>query len=211
MDQNDGNLGGQPDIAADIDSILSGGTSQNDPTPGSALAPQQQGQQNQGYKFGGRSYQSQQEAEKAHNQLYGKYSEQQQLFNKLKSALKDPEAYRQFAQNPEWRDILGKLGVEEAEAEYEEAQAQESGGPAIQNLPPQLQEAYRQIQIDRETFKLDREEAGFEKKLGRPVSAEEHNAVMSIIAKADSLTYEQAFKLAFHDKPVKEAAAMANR
>lgn len=213
----DGNAPSDP-AEAEIANILAG-TSDTDtadeasqmPVPQEGAA-QTQGtpQQPQGFSFGGRVYKTKEEAEKAHNSLYGKFSGQQSILNQLRSALKNPKRLQELAQDPEWSEILGKLGVREMRDQYQqEQQAASQRGPDYSKLPPELQGWMREQGQRFAAHDLEREEWGFEKKLGRSVTDEEHNSVMKIIGRIGDLTYEEAWKLAFHDRLLKEAGAKA--
>jgi len=205
------NDAGASDAELDIQSLLSG-TSDTD-TAGQEAAESELAQGAQAadvFKFGGRQYKSQEEAEKAHNTLYGKYSEQQGIVKRLKQLLSDPKALQTLSRDPKWAPIIAKLGIQQAE---EEAQADEEvAGEAEEEfdwstIPEPLQKAYRQMEVSQASIGLEREEWAFERKLGRPITDDEHNAVMRLIQKHDQLTYAEAWKLAFHDKMLKEAQA----
>ena len=191
-----------PDAGLDIESILSG-TSDED-TTGSASEESQPGQDAE-FAWGGRKYQNRQVAEQAHNKLYGEFSKQKEFMNRLKAlAERDPQAFAQLSRDPEWAPILAKLGIQEAEESVAEDERQtESEGP--QDFHSLAQE----IRVERASLLLDREETRFEKKLGRDLEPSEHNAVMKVLVDASSLTFEQAFKLAFHDKLMAEAQKKA--
>lgn len=192
----------------DIESILSGTSGQPESTTQSQGVTLQQGSGQAATEFvwGGRKYPTREAAEKAHNTLYGKYAEQQSIFNQLKAALKDPRKLAQFSKDPQWAPILAKLGIQQAEEDFE-AQEEEaaSRGEDYSNLPPQVQQFIHQQKVQAASLALDREEWAFERKLGRPVTNQEHDTVMQVIARAQDLTYEEAWKLAFHDKLLKEA------
>lgn len=192
--------------ADDIDRILAG-TSGTDPAQSAgdeaAAAPKD-------FTWGGRKYANRETAEKASNATYGEYSKQRELINRLKSlAGRDPEAFARLSQDKEWREILGKLGIEIAETGLaEEENAAEAAGS------PQYEELLEQIGVERATMALEREEQRFERELKRPLTDEEHNAVMKVLRDAPSLTYAQAFKLAHHDRivaDVEKRAAEASR
>ncbi len=193
----------------DIGSILGGtsGSPETTPTGGQPNANDQgdpAAQQSGQYKFGGRSYATQKAAEEAHNKLYGKFSEQQSLLNQMKEALKNPSLMQKFRGDPSLETILSKLGVEEAEAAAEQAEAEadaKSGG-----IPQGMEQYIHEWNTERATHQLEREEWAFERQLGRPIDPKERRSVMDLIAKHDSLTYAEAWKLAFHDKLLKDAA-----
>lgn len=197
----DTNAMGQPNDSMDIASMLDG-TSGQDTTADSGNSSANQGSLGQEmsdvFKFGGRAYKSQSEAEKAHNQLYGKYSETQNIVKQLKAALKDPRKLAQFQKDPEMAPILAKLGIQQAE---EEVEAEEAEANSQDQSPESFIE---QLQVDRAGLAMEREEWAFERKLGRPITDEEHDAVMRIIARAGTLSYAEAWKLAFHDKMLRE-------
>lgn len=196
---------GGPDDSMDIASMLDGTSSQQDTTNGSGDPSQDQGQLSgemaDVFKFGGRAYKTQQEAEKAHNQLYGKFSESQNVLKQLKAALRDPAKLAQFQRDPSMAPILAKLGIQQAE---EDMEAEEEARQQQESDPQSYAEGLAQ---DRAGLALDREEWAFERKLGRSITDDEHNAVMRIIARAGTLTYAEAWKLAFHDKMLRDAQA----
>lgn len=202
--------GGSGDIA-EILGLTSEGSSETDLQTGDTqgqegATPAGQGQG--GFKFGGQSYRDQAEAEKAFNLLRGKYSDQQGVVNRLKAAIRDGDttAIEALAKHPEWRDIIGK--VMEQEAEEESAREEEEnpdGDFDWSSVPAPLARAYEEMEVARNSMALDREETLFEKKLGRAVTAQEHNEVMRKIARIGDLTYEQAWVLSFHDKMMKDA------
>lgn len=198
----------ESDAPLDINAILTGGTSgQPETTPGSGdgTGDQQGSGVNAAFKFGGRSYADQKAAEAAHNKLYGKYSESQSLIKQLREAMSNPALFAKFSKDPEFAEILAKLGIQQVEEETErelDAEAQERSGVTVESLA-------EQIKVDRASFALEREESRFERKLGRDLTDDEHNAIVRIIGSAPSLSFEQAYKLAFHDKLLKEAAAKA--
>lgn len=206
---------GQPDAGlGDIESILTG-TSQSESAGSSAPGTPNttQGQAPAGeFTFGGRKYPSQQEAEKAHNTLYGRFSESQGVLNQLKAALKDPELMARFQADPKWAPILAKLGIQAAEEEVEEEREEDAQrGEDYSQLPPSMQQFIHQQKVESAGYKLDREEFQFERKLGRPVTDAEHNATMKIISRASNLSYEEGWKLAHHDRLLKESAEKAAR
>jgi hypothetical protein len=194
-------IGGRPDDTMDLASMLDPGTSGvPDTTPiGSGdqfsgtegeLSPEMA----QVFKFAGRQFKSQQDAEHWASQMYGKHSESKGILNQLKAALKNPKALAHFSKNPQMAQIMAKLGIEDAGRELEE----ESEAEGQEEMTPET--FYEQIGMERAASALEREEWRFERKLGRPVTDDEHNSVMTIIARAQSLSYDEAWKLAFHDK-----------
>ncbi len=201
--------GGSGDIA-DILGLTSEGSSETELETGGTQG--ESGATPGGFKFGGQSYRDQAEAEKAFNLLRGKYSDQQGVVNKLKAAIKDgdTQAIEALANHPEWRDIIGKLMEQEAEEESESEEEEDpNAGFDWSSVPAPLARAYEEMEVARNSMVLDREETQFERKLGRAVSAQEHNEVMRKIARIGDLTYEQAWVLSFHDKMMKDAAAKA--
>ncbi len=209
MGVNDGT--GQGDTGSDggfdINQVL--GTSPSD-TAGTMGDGQDaaQGQEVQStgakFKFGGREWENQQAAEKEFGKVWGKYSDQNGILNKIKSALKNPEDIKQLSRDPLWAEILGKLGVQTATREIDERRERESA-----EAPQDFQSLRDEVAVERATMRLEREKWGFERRLGRDVSQDEENAILAIIESSPSLTYEQAYKLAFHDKLLKEAATKA--
>ena len=191
------------DAQLDINAILTGGTSEtSDTTKGTDAAAGGQGSDGSPFKFGGRSYKTQQEAEQFQNKLYGKYSEGQALLNKLKEALTNPDLFKRFSEDPEFAPILAKLGIQQATEDLNkevEEDARSSGNVTMEQLQ-------NDIRFDRQAFKLEREEATFERTLKRDLTDAEHNAVVTLIAQVLNLSFDQAWKLAMHDKLMKEAA-----
>lgn len=199
----------EQDGGLDLSAIFSPSTSGDTDTTGGTGAKgglnQAPGGQSDGYKFGGRSYKTQQEAEQAHNKLYGKYSEQQSMLNQLKGALKNPKLFAELSKDPAYAQILAKLGIQQAEEEMDaeaEEDEREAGEVSVQSLA-------QQIKMDRAQFSLEREESKFERKLGRDLKSDERDAILAMIGRAPELTYEEAYKLAFHEKLLKEAQARA--
>lgn len=197
--------GGTSDGGSDVlDTIL--GTSGDTDTTGTGGDQSQTAQgatTAQGpFRFANREYPNQAEAEKQFNKLYGKFSEGQGLNKSLVAKLKsDPNALRELAKDPEWADILGKLGIDFASREIDQRQARERAEG------PQDWEQYRsEFDVERHQFRLEREQWNFEKRLGRDLKPEELREVYGIIENSPSLTMEQAYKLAFHDRLLKEAA-----
>ena len=190
------------DAQLDINAILTGGTPDtSDTTKGTDASAGGQGSDGSPFKFGGRSYKTQQEAEQFQNKLYGKYSEGQALLNKLKEALTNPELFKRFSEDPEFAPILAKLGIQQAKEDLDkevEEDTRSSGNMTMEQLQ-------NEIRFDRQAFKLDREEAAFERTLKRELTDEEHNQVVTLIAKVPDLSFAQAWKLAMHDKLLKEA------
>lgn len=205
MPDNNGGDAGSSD-AFDISSILSPGTSGNADTAGAGGAGSGESQDTgAAFKWGGKEYKSQAEAEQAHNKLYGKYSEQQSTFKQLKEALKNPKLFAQFSKDPAFSSILAKLGIQQQEEEVDaeiEGDAAEQGGGSYQQL-------VQDIKLERATSQLEREEWRFERQLGRPLTKPEREGILNIIEKAPSLSYEMAWKLANHDRLLKEAAEKA--
>lgn len=192
-----------------MDTIL--GTSGSTDTTGTdqTTSSGQSGQSGQPYTFAGRQFKGgQTEAEKWANKIYGEFSKHQGTLKELKAAFEaDPESLQEAAKDPKWAAIIGKLGIEVAreEAAEEEAAAQKGrGGEDYQSI-------LNEVRLERAQMALDREEQQFERKLGRALSTDEHNAVMQIIQRASSLSYEEAFNLAFHKKMLDDAAKRAGQ
>ena len=199
------------DAPLDINAILTGTSEGSDPTGAGGAGTggeQGSGEGQQGFKFGGRSYADQKAAEAAHNKLYGRYSESQGLIKQFKElASKNPARFAELAKDPEFAEVLAKLGIQQAEEDLDreiEEEREERDSVTIESLA-------EQIRVDRASFALERDEARFERKLGRDVTDEEHNTVMKLFATGLplSFTYENVWKLAFHDKLLKEAATKA--
>ena len=199
--------GETPDGGFDIFSIL-GTSGQSDTAGGSGVDVQKpaQGDTTQpggsAFKFANKSWESQQKAEEFYNKLYGKHSEAQGLINKLKAALKDPEDIAELAQDPEWADILAKLGIDVAAQNVDDREAADAAA-----RPQTMQEFERRFATREATFDLKMERRDFEQSLGRKLAKDEENAILDIISDSPSLSYERAYKLAFHDKLMKEAIA----
>lgn len=158
------------------------------------------------YKFAGRDYKDQASAEAAFKKLYGTHSETKGILNTVKDALKDPELLQALAQDPKWASILAKLGID---ADTEQADRQEQG----QQEPQQYAEQMRQWQVERDIDRIEREEYRFERELGRALTPQERRDTLSIIQKAESLSFKEAYQLANHERLLGEArkAAMAPR
>lgn len=205
MPDNDQGLDGGLDIGA----ILSPSTSDSSDTTGKSGADSGQSQgsngESGGFKFGGRSYANQQAAEQAYNKLYGQYSDKNATFNQLKEALKNPELFAKFSKDPNLSSILAKMGIRQQNEDLDKELDEERAAQG-QDDPKTLAQ---EIRLERETTKLEREEWKFERKLGRPVSEEERDQVLGVIARAPDLTYDEAWKLAFHEKMLKEAQLKA--
>ena len=201
-----GETGTEGDGGLDIASILSPATSGNTDTSGNEGGASGQSGSQEGFKFGGKTFQSQQAAEQHYNKQYGQFSESKSTLNQLKEAIsRDPKLFSQFSKDPKWAPILAKLGVQQATEDLDRDLEEDAQGRQA-NTPEAL---YKEIQLERATSQLEREEWRFERGLGRSVSDEERQAVLKIIARASSLTYKEAWDLAFHDKMLKEAHAKA--
>jgi hypothetical protein len=200
---------GSPDAQSEINALLGIGAPESnsgstDATGTSGTTPQGDAK-NGVFNFGGRAYKTQQEAEQAHNKLYGKYSEQQNTMNTLKSALKNPEALKYFSKDPQMVQILAKLGIQEAT----EMRREEEKAIATEEREFDPKQLYTEIRQERAAMQLDREEMLFERKLGRQVSDEEHNEIFKTISRVPELTYAEAWKLTYHDKTIKEIQEQA--
>lgn len=200
----DTNMGGGGS-EMDIQSILTGTSGDTETTPGAGAGESSlsQTQPGGGYTFAGRTFKGgQKEAEAWANKVYGQSTEQKGILNWLKTkGFQDPELLERLAQDPEWADMLGKLGIEfgAEDARSREAEDAMAGDENSQSIMDAHREALAGIT-------LDREEMSFERKLGRQVTEQEHNAVMGVIERAPSLSYAEAWKLANHDRLLKEAA-----
>lgn len=148
------------------------------------------------FKFAGREYRNQQEAEQNYKKMYGKFSETQGIVNTVKEALKDPELLEALSEDPKWAGIFAKLGIE-ADTRH---LAQERGGREEQG-----NQEMHEWKVEREVDRLEREEFRFERELGRALNPEERRATLAIIARANSLTFKEAWQLANHERLLKEA------
>lgn len=195
---------GAPDATGDaeIDSLL--GTSPTGETTG-GLDLRSSGQgadltQGAGdpYKFGGRTWKGgQREAEAAWNKIYGGYSERQGLVNALKSA--DPEVLSALASDPKMGQILSKLGIQAATEDFQDAGREQDGQMSMEELR-------EEIMIDRQTNTIMREQWAFERKLGRSMNPAEETAVLRVIERAETLSYEEAYYLAHRSQIMKQQA-----
>lgn len=201
--------GGAPDAGdgMDLESLL--GTSPSGETTGNDLRGGFPGQgdtngQN-AFQFAGRTWKGgQKEAEGAWNKMYGKYSESQGIVNQLKQiAQDDPELAAQLAQDPRLAGIFGKLGITGAEQSIRDAYRQ--GG----NQQMSQEDMVREIGIERHQNRILREEWAFERKLGRPLTEREQQAVYRQIDRAENLTYEEAYFLAHREQIMKRQAQAA--
>ena len=160
------------------------------------------------YTFAGKQWKGgQSEAEKWANKLYGELSQNKGTLKELKALFEsDPESLQAASQDPKWAAILGKLGLEVAREETEEQDAQEGeqGEQGYQSLRDE-------IRLERAHMALEREESQFERKLKRPLTDDEHNSVMRVLQRASSLSYEEAFNLAYHKRMMDEAAKRAGQ
>ncbi len=199
---------GTPDAGdgMDLDALLGTSSGQGETTqdlrgglPGQGDDPSAQ---NAAYKFAGRTWKGgQREAEGAWNKMYGKYSESQGLVNSLKQIVQqDPELAAQLAQDPRFSSILSKLGVEAAESEFRDGR---QGGNVSQ------EDYTRELGIERHQNRILREEWGFERKLGRPMTEREQQAVYKQLERAENLTYEEAYFLAHREQLLKRQAQTA--
>ena len=156
------------------------------------------GGQNQGnlFKFAGREYQNQSEAEKHWSKLYGQYSDQKGVINTVKEALKDPDLLEALAEDPKWASIFAKLGIE---ADTRNVRDERS------NQEEQPNQEMHEWRVEREVDRLEREEYRFERELGRAMSPEERISTLKIISRAQSLSFKEAWQLANHERLLKEA------
>lgn len=148
------------------------------------------------FKFAGREYRSQQDAEKNFKTMYGKFSETQGIVNTIKEALKDPELLEALSEDPKWAGIFAKLGIEADTRGL----ARERGGREEQG-----NQEMHEWRVEREVDRLEREEYRFERELGRALTPEERKATLSIVARANSLSFKEAWQLANHERLLKEA------
>lgn len=200
-----GDVGGSPDASGgmDLDSLL--GTSPS----GETTQGLQGGMPGQGddlggmsepYKFAGRTWKGgQKEAEAAWNKIYGGYSERQGLVNALKSA--DPETLAILSRDPKVAQILAKFGISAAEAQAQGLMDRRGGE---QQMSPE--DYAKEIKLERHQNRILREEWAFERKLGRPISEREQQAVYKQLERAEDLTYEEAYFLAHRQQILKQQA-----
>lgn len=189
--------GDASDASGDIslDSLL--GTSPEGDTTGSLQGGTQgqvadsQSQASAPFKFAGRAWNGgQKEAEAAWNKLYGGYSDRQGLVNALKNG--NPELLATLAQDPKMAQILGKLGIEAAKQAYG---GQRSQAGAQDRMSPE--QMMQEFQIERRQNAILRDEFAFERRLGRPLTDKETDAVYAVLERAGSeVSYEEAYFLA---------------
>ncbi len=199
-------MGGTPDAGEgmDLDSLL--GTSPSGETTGNDLRGSLSGQGDTtsqdmaAFKFAGRSWKGgQREAEGTFNKLYGKYSETQGIVNTLKKiAQEDPEFAATLAQDPRFEGILAKLGIENAEREFRGINRQQDRVSA--------DDFQRELGIERHQNRILREEWAFERRLGRPMTEREQQAVYKQIERSENLSYEEAYFLAHREQLMRSRA-----
>ena len=206
-------MGGQGDGAPDamggmdLDALLSGTSPDGDPAQGLQDGPHGQGANGSAqdaYRFAGRTWKGgQREAEGAWNKLYGQYSEQRGLVNQLREvAQKNPELAAQLAaSDPKMASILSKFGIEAAEQEMDGMDPRQQGRDEMS-----MEDVRREIGLERHQNRILREEWAFERKLGRPISEKEQQAVYSQIERAENLTYEEAYFLAHRQQILRQQA-----
>jgi len=206
-------MGGQGDGAPDamggmdLDALLSGTSPDGDPAQGLQGGMPGQGANGSGsdaYRFAGRTWKGgQREAEGAWNKLYGQYSEQRGLVNQLREvAQKNPELAAQLAaSDPKMASILSKFGIEAAEQEMDGMDPRQQGRDQMS-----MEDVRREIGLERHQNRILREEWAFERKLGRPVSEKEQQAVYAQIERAENLTYEEAYFLAHRQQILRQQA-----
>lgn len=206
-------MGGTPDASEgmDLDRLLGDTSSEmGETTPDLRGGLPGQGAdsgQNAAYKFAGRTWKGgQREAEGAWNKMYGKYSESQGIVNQLKQiAQNDPELAAQLAQDPRLAGIFAKLGVEAAEKEFRGDPRQGNSRNSVSG-----EDFQRELGIERHQNRILREEWAFERRLGRPMTEREQQAVYKQIDRSENLTYEEAYFLAHREQIMKRNAAQAN-
>lgn len=195
--------GGTPDAgdSMDLDSILGTSPEMGETSQGldGQLPGQGAGQQaSQPYQFAGRSWKGgQREAEAAWNKIYGGFSERQGLVNALKNA--DPETLAILAQDPKVAQILAKFGIQAAGEEFADDPRQAGGDMSQEDIR-------HEIGVERRQNQILREEWGFERKLGRPLTERETQAVYKQLERSENLTYEEAYFLAHREQLLKRQA-----
>ena len=186
----------EPSLLNDLQGMDGADTGPSNPLLGESEAGQAgAGDQGNLFKFAGREYKSQQDAEKNFKTMYGKFSETQGIVNTVKEALKDPDLMEALAEDPKWASIFAKLGIETDTRGVRDGREQEG-------QPDQEMHEWR---VEREVDRLEREEYRFERELGRPLNQEERLATLKIVSRANSLTFKEAWQLANHEKLLKEA------
>lgn len=211
--------GGSESVQDPIEAILNG-TSAGAETagqgaPGAAGTSEQEAAAAE-YKFAGRTWKGgQTEAEKTFNKLYGTLSEQKGIVNSFKAMLKNPEALKALSSHPEFRDIAAKLGIEQAEKEFDEdedAAARESGEDGEFNpdtLPPPMRAVYDRMMVQEKGMMLRQQQWALEGEMSRRFTPEETRAVYGLVERAPSLSIREAWKLVKYDEDVKRAAEKA--
>lgn len=198
--------GGAPDAGdgMDLDSLLGGTSPEGDPTSGlqggfPGQGADLTGAQAEAYRFAGRTWKGgQREAEGAWNKLYGQYSEQKGLINALKSA--DPETLAILSRDPKIAQIMAKFGIEAAGQELQD-------DPRMQQRDEMGPEDFRrELGIERRQNQILREEWTFERKMGRPLTEKESQAVYKQLERSENLTYEEAYFLAHREQLLKRQA-----
>jgi len=215
---------GSPDPEVDpIAEILAGATEQEasqqehsatTSASSSEAQPAQAGQQHKqaSIKLGGREYPSLPDADKAHRNLYGKYSESQGIIKFIKTNLKNPQAIAELAKLPGGADIVAKLGLQQAQEEVEAEEAAEKAanqGFDAEKLPPQMKQLYEQMELREYRMQLRDEEREMQEELGRKITQEESNKTFDMIQQVGGLTYRQAWTLVNHDKMLSDAVKKA--
>jgi hypothetical protein len=202
-----GGADGAPDASGgmDLDSLLGGTSPQGETTPGLQDGLQGQGDSFSGgsepYKFAGRTWKGgQKEAEAAWNKIYGGYSERQGLVNALKGA--DAETLAVLARDPKVAQILAKFGISAAEVEAQGLMDRRQGGEQQMSH----EDMQREIKLERHQNRILREEWAFERKMGRPVSEREQQAVYKQLERSEDLSYEEAYFLAHRQQILKAQA-----
>ena len=207
------NLGGDtgsgaPDASEgmDLDSILGGTSGDTDTASGAADGLSRQGDgstgQSNAFRFAGRTWGGQKQAEAAWNKMYGGYSERQGLVNQLKNvAQNNPELAAQLAaSDPKLAAILAKLGIEAVEADSQDMDPR--GGREQAGMD----DIRHEIGVERHQNRILREEWAFERKLGRPITEAEQQAVYKQLERSESLTYDEAYFLAHRQQIMKQQA-----
>lgn len=202
MDQTGMDAGNpaEPSLLGDLGGMIQDPGASASPGPVNPLLGDSDGsgQAAQSFKFAGRDYADQAAAEKSFKTMYGKYSETQGILNTVKKALNDPELLEALSENPMWADIFAKLGIETA---TEGVDREDVGG----RQSPEAQQIYHDMQVARDEQRLEMEEWRFERELGKQLTPEEKRTVYSIIKRASSLTFKEAWQLANHERLLKEA------
>ncbi len=153
---------------------------------------EQRQQQNPGKFYNGK-YKSLQDYDKSHRSLEQKLGSVNNRAQMLEKLIQNPRLQEQFANDPEAREILGKLGYELMQEESRQDERQQGGPVQWDPEDPRCQIAQLRAEM---SFKEERSE--LEEKLGRRLNPQEIAEVKQQIYLAPKLTWSQAWKLTSH-------------